>query len=138
MALFSKCRISSSTGCLCLLVPAGIREAPVLLTARSGHCGPGTLSDPRKMSRHLFGGSNRGKRISTGTVAEPLHRTVRRCCRTDRAAIHLASLHVDPEDRLKGAPSYNAGTEPNWGDPQYAKELHDYYGSKAAWYRSGI
>ena len=43
-----------------------------------------------------------------------------------------------PEGRLKGAPSYDAGTEPNWGDPQYAKDLHDYYGSKADWYRSGL
>src|SRR6185437_8728010 len=43
-----------------------------------------------------------------------------------------------PEERLKNAPSYDAGTEPNWGDPQYAKELHDYYGSSADWYRSGV
>ena len=43
-----------------------------------------------------------------------------------------------PEERLKSAPNFDAGTEPNWGDPQYAKELHDYYGSKADWYRSGV
>ena len=43
-----------------------------------------------------------------------------------------------PEDRLKNAPSFDAGTEPNWGDPQYTKELHDYYGSKADWYQSAI
>jgi hypothetical protein len=43
-----------------------------------------------------------------------------------------------PEERLKDAPSYDEGTEPNWGDPQYAKNLHDYYGSKADWYRSGV
>jgi sporulation protein YlmC with PRC-barrel domain len=43
-----------------------------------------------------------------------------------------------PEERLKNAPSFDAGTEPNWSDPQYAKELHDYYGSKADWYRSEL
>lgn len=43
-----------------------------------------------------------------------------------------------PEERLKSAPSYDSGTEPNWGDPKYAKEIHDYYGSKADWYRSGV
>ena len=43
-----------------------------------------------------------------------------------------------PEERLKGGPSYDVGTEPNWGDPRYAKELHDYYGSNADWYRSGL
>jgi hypothetical protein len=39
-----------------------------------------------------------------------------------------------PEERLKGGPSFDSGTEPNWGDPKYAKEVHDYYGSTADWY----
>jgi hypothetical protein len=39
-----------------------------------------------------------------------------------------------PEERLKAAPSYEAGSEPNWGDPRYDKTLHEYYGSKADWY----
>jgi PRC-barrel domain len=43
-----------------------------------------------------------------------------------------------PVERLKGAPSYDEGTEPNWGDPQYAKDVHDYYGSQADWYRAGV
>jgi sporulation protein YlmC with PRC-barrel domain len=40
-----------------------------------------------------------------------------------------------PEERLKGGPSFDSGTEPNWGDAKYAKEVHDYYGSTADWYR---
>src|ERR1700753_3759189 len=36
-----------------------------------------------------------------------------------------------PEERLKGGPSFDSGTEPNWGDAKYAKEVHDYYGSTA-------
>src|ERR1700744_2049873 len=43
-----------------------------------------------------------------------------------------------PEERLKNAPSYDAGSVPNWGDPQYDKEIHDYYGSGADWYQSAL
>jgi sporulation protein YlmC with PRC-barrel domain len=39
-----------------------------------------------------------------------------------------------PEDRLKNAPSYDEGSEPAWGDRNYNRQLHDYYGSKADWY----
>ena len=39
-----------------------------------------------------------------------------------------------PDDRLKNAPSFDEGSEPNWGDAQYAKQIHDYYGSSADWY----
>ncbi len=38
------------------------------------------------------------------------------------------------EDRLKNAPSYDEGSEPAWGDRNYNRQLHDYYGSKADWY----
>jgi hypothetical protein len=31
-----------------------------------------------------------------------------------------------PEDRLKNAPSFDAGTQPKWGDRDYDKQLHDY------------
>jgi len=41
------------------------------------------------------------------------------------------------EDRLKNAPSFDAGTQPRWGDRDYDKQLHDYYGSRADWYLSG-
>jgi hypothetical protein len=39
-----------------------------------------------------------------------------------------------PEEQLKNAPSFDAGSTPNWGDPAYNKQLHDYYGSRADWY----
>jgi sporulation protein YlmC with PRC-barrel domain len=39
-----------------------------------------------------------------------------------------------PEERLKSAPSFDAGTMPNWGDRAYDKQIHDYYGSTADWY----
>lgn len=39
-----------------------------------------------------------------------------------------------PEERLKNAPSFDQGSEPNWGDRAYDKQLHDYYGSNADWY----
>jgi sporulation protein YlmC with PRC-barrel domain len=42
-----------------------------------------------------------------------------------------------PEDRLKNAPSFDAGTQPKWGDRDYDKQLHDYYGSRSDWYLSG-
>lgn len=41
-----------------------------------------------------------------------------------------------PEDRLKNAPSFDAGTQPMWGDRDYDKQLHDYYGSHEDWYLS--
>jgi len=39
-----------------------------------------------------------------------------------------------PEERLKNAPSFDEGSEPEWGDRDYDRRLHDYYGSKADWY----
>ena len=42
-----------------------------------------------------------------------------------------------PEERLKDAPSFDAGTQPKWGDRTYDKQLHDYYGSRSDWYLSG-
>ena len=30
--------------------------------------------------------------------------------------------------KLENAPSYAAGSEPNWGDRAYGKGVHDYYG----------
>ncbi len=32
------------------------------------------------------------------------------------------------ENQLKDAPSYEAGSEPAWGDPAYEGKLHDFYG----------
>jgi hypothetical protein len=32
------------------------------------------------------------------------------------------------ENRLQDAPSYPAGSDPAWGDPEYEGRLHDYYG----------
>jgi PRC-barrel domain len=32
------------------------------------------------------------------------------------------------ENRLEDAPSYPVGTEPAWGDAEYERKLHDYYG----------
>jgi hypothetical protein len=39
-----------------------------------------------------------------------------------------------PEERLKNAPSFDAATWPNMGDPTWGKGIHDYYGSAANWY----
>jgi sporulation protein YlmC with PRC-barrel domain len=39
-----------------------------------------------------------------------------------------------PEERLQNAPSFDEGSEPAWGTADYDKQIHDYYGSKAAWY----
>jgi sporulation protein YlmC with PRC-barrel domain len=39
-----------------------------------------------------------------------------------------------PEDRLRNAPSFDAGSEPRWGYRDYDKQIHDYYGSRADWY----
>ena len=38
-----------------------------------------------------------------------------------------------PEDRLKGAPSFDENSRPNFDDPQWGKRVHDYYGSNAEW-----
>jgi hypothetical protein len=53
---------------------------------------------------------------------------------TDRNA-YIVNI---PEERLKSAPNFEEGAEPNWGDAKYAKEIHEYYGSKADWYRSAL
>jgi sporulation protein YlmC with PRC-barrel domain len=39
-----------------------------------------------------------------------------------------------PEDRLKDAPNFDEGSEPTWGDRDYNRQVHEYYGSKADWY----
>jgi hypothetical protein len=39
-----------------------------------------------------------------------------------------------PEERLKNAPSFDEGKEPAWGDRDYDRRVHEYYGSKADWY----
>jgi len=39
-----------------------------------------------------------------------------------------------PEEQLKNAPSFDAGTYPDWSDKTYHKRVHDYYGSAADWY----
>ena len=35
--------------------------------------------------------------------------------------------------QLEDAPSYPAGTEPAWGDREYERKLHDYYGVGPYW-----
>jgi hypothetical protein len=37
------------------------------------------------------------------------------------------------ESQLRDAPSYPAGSEPAWGDPEYEGKLHDYYGVGPYW-----
>ena len=39
-----------------------------------------------------------------------------------------------PAERLKNAPSFEAGAWPDFDDRSYDKQLHDYYGSSADWY----
>jgi hypothetical protein len=39
-----------------------------------------------------------------------------------------------PEERLKNAPSFDAGSWPDMGDPTWGKGIHDYYSSPADWY----
>ena len=51
---------------------------------------------------------------------------------TDRGA-YIVNI---PEDRLRGAPSFEESAEPNWSDPAYNRGLHDYYGSSANWFTS--
>lgn len=33
------------------------------------------------------------------------------------------------KDKLEGAPRYKSGSEPNYGDPAYNRQVYDYYGS---------
>jgi hypothetical protein len=37
------------------------------------------------------------------------------------------------KQQLEGAPAYEVGTEPNWGDPVYERKLHDYYSVGPYW-----
>ena len=42
---------------------------------------------------------------------------------------NLGGYLVDiDQSQLEDAPSYAVGTEPSWGDPDYERKLHDYYG----------
>jgi PRC-barrel domain len=40
-----------------------------------------------------------------------------------------------PEERLKNAPSFDENDWPDFADRDYDEEIHDYYGSRADWYR---
>jgi hypothetical protein len=35
--------------------------------------------------------------------------------------------------QLEGAPAYDVGTEPAWGDRSYESKIHDYYGVGPYW-----
>lgn len=37
------------------------------------------------------------------------------------------------KDQLEGSPSYAEGDEPAWGDRDYEKRVHDYYGLPPYW-----
>lgn len=37
------------------------------------------------------------------------------------------------KDQLEGGPSYDEGDDPAWGDRDYEKKLHDYYGLPPYW-----
>jgi hypothetical protein len=37
------------------------------------------------------------------------------------------------KSQLEGAPSYDVGVEPDWDDPEYETEIHDYYGVGPYW-----
>ncbi|HEX4112931.1 MAG TPA: PRC-barrel domain-containing protein [Stellaceae bacterium] len=39
-----------------------------------------------------------------------------------------------PEDRLRGAPSFEESSQPNWSDPGWNRSVHDYYASGANWF----
>ena len=42
---------------------------------------------------------------------------------------NLGGYLVDiDQSQLEDAPSYPVGTEPAWGDPEYERALHDFYG----------
>jgi len=44
---------------------------------------------------------------------------------------NLGGYIVDiKQSELEDAPSYAAGAEPSWGDPDYERRLHEYYGVK--------
>jgi len=44
---------------------------------------------------------------------------------------NLGGYIVDiKQSELEDAPSYAAGAEPSWGDPDYARKLREYYGVK--------
>jgi hypothetical protein len=45
-------------------------------------------------------------------------------------------VDIDPS-QLEDAPSYPVGTEPAWGDPDYERSLHDYYGVISPWAPAG-
>jgi hypothetical protein len=52
---------------------------------------------------------------------------------------NLSGYIVDiNESQLKDAPSYTAGTEPAWGDPDYGRELRDDYGAGQHWGPFGL
>jgi PRC-barrel domain len=37
------------------------------------------------------------------------------------------------QSMLEGAPAYGAGETPNWGDPGWNQQVHDYYGARRWW-----
>jgi sporulation protein YlmC with PRC-barrel domain len=43
--------------------------------------------------------------------------------------------YVVDRDRsmLEGAPTYGTGETPNWGDPAWNQQVHDYYGARRWW-----
>jgi sporulation protein YlmC with PRC-barrel domain len=41
-----------------------------------------------------------------------------------------------PVEQLKAAPSYGEANPPDFADPEWNKEVHDYYRSRADWYMS--
>ena len=41
-------------------------------------------------------------------------------------------VDVSPE-KLKASPAYSNGSNPAWGDREYEKRLHDYYGAGPYW-----
>ena len=41
-------------------------------------------------------------------------------------------VHLDKR-RLEGAPAYDVGDEPAWGDRAYESKIHDYYGVGPYW-----
>ena len=43
-------------------------------------------------------------------------------------------VHLDKR-QLEGAPAYDVGDEPAWGDRAYESKIHDYYGVGPYWAR---
>ena len=37
------------------------------------------------------------------------------------------------QKQLKEAPTYGSNEIPNWGDPRWSKQVHDYYGARPYW-----